>query len=115
MAKGPSAQEQVVALLLAAGFIADGETPRETFRGESPTSRIYGGIGGRLVTTGGRARYALPGTNVKATVGPRSTAVYRVINGAATAFECFRTKDVEAIRTYVEQGSYIPYRDKEQL
>ncbi len=106
MAKGPSAQEQVDSMLLAAGFGADGETPRETFRGESPTSRIYGGIGGRLVTTGGRARYALPGTNVKATVGPRSTSVYRVENGKTIELVTFNTlREIELIQARVEEVS----------
>jgi hypothetical protein len=59
------------AVLVAAGFVADGQTREETIRATS------GALGDRLVTTGGRGRFALPGTDIRATVGPRTVCLYR--------------------------------------
>ena len=65
--------------LLAAGFVPDGQTRQERVRIPTRQSPVYGLSGGELATLGGRQRLALPGTSVKATVGPRTLALYRVV------------------------------------
>lgn len=72
----PSAGELAAGVLLRAGFVADGATQQEQVRIPTARSPVYGGIGGELRTLGGRARFALPGTQVRATVGGRSVCLY---------------------------------------
>lgn len=68
--------EEVSALLLEIGFQPAGETPQLTVRIPTAQSPIFGGAGGKLRTLGGRARYMLPGCNLRCTVGPRTVNVY---------------------------------------
>lgn len=64
-------------MLAAAGFVPDGATRAETVR--TPTSRapVFGGTGGEVRTLGGRARFRLPDTEVRATVGAQTVCLYR--------------------------------------
>lgn len=68
--------DEVIATLLDLGFVPAGETTEQIVR--MPTMRVpvYGGLGGERRTLGGRDRYVLPGTELRATVGPRTTNVY---------------------------------------
>ena len=70
--------DEVVAALLELGFQPAGETRAETVR--VPTTRSlllnHGRSGGELRTFGGRSRFALVGTNLRATVGPRTVNLY---------------------------------------
>lgn len=65
-------RDQAVAVLLAAGFVANGSTRTENVR--IPTSAVPSG---ERRTLGGRLRFALPGTEVRATVGARTVCLYR--------------------------------------
>lgn len=86
--------------LLGAGFEPDGKTREEIVRVPTQGSPLLGRSGGELAKFGGRRRFTKAGTNVKVTVGPRTTAIYRVdgrglegVRGIAT----HDTKDREAI------------------
>jgi len=91
----------VIQSLLDAGFHPDGETREETVRVPTSKSLLYGKSGGELAKFGGRQRFAKAGTTVKATVGGRTTAIYRVegkglegVKGIAT----LDTKNIDAVR-----------------
>ena len=47
---------------------------------------VLGGMGGERRTLGGRMRYALPGTDLRVTVGPRTTNVYYSRGGGKIEF-----------------------------
>lgn len=103
--KREEAMGAVVDLLLAAGFVPDGQTRAEIVRIPTATSPLYGRSGGELAKLGGRQRFAKPGTTVRATVGSRTTALYRIeskgiegVRGIATR----NTKDLDDIRSIVE-------------
>jgi hypothetical protein len=100
LTKTQQAQAAAIEAVIAAGFVDDGETRSQTVRMESASNPIYGGIGGRVTTIGGRPRFALPGTDRKVTVGPRSVCFYRFAKGDREphSYQSFATKDVEAIR-----------------
>ena len=67
---------EVVEALKAFGFVAAGSTREEVVRVGTARSSVLGGIGGERRTFGGRARFALPGTDTKATVGSRTIYLY---------------------------------------
>ena len=69
--------DETVVLLLELGFAPAGETAEQVVRIPTQKSPVYGGLGGERRTLGGRARYALPGTDLRVTVGPRTVNVYR--------------------------------------
>ena len=80
--KQPTAAERVVPVidaLIRLGFEEHGTTESETVRVPTFRAPVFGGLGGELRTFGGRARFSLPDTDIRATVGPRTTFVYRVI------------------------------------
>ena len=77
-ARGYAVMASALDTLLAAGFIPDGQTRQQQVRIPTRRSPVYGLSGGELATLGGRQRLALPGTCVKATVGPRTLALYRL-------------------------------------
>jgi len=78
--------EEVVALLLDLGFAPAGETREEHVRIPTMRSPVLGGMGGERRSLGGRARYALPGTDLRVTVGPRTVNVYFSRGGGKTEF-----------------------------
>jgi DNA polymerase-3 subunit epsilon len=98
--RGHQALAAALNALLAAGFVPDGHTLQEQVRIPTSRSPVYGQSGGELATLGGRQRLALPGTNVKATVGPRTLALYRVegqgLDGVA-GIASLATSDLAAI------------------
>lgn len=102
MTKHRNAMADAIEDLLAAGFIPDGQTRDEVVR--LPTRRVplLGASGGELAKFGGRQRFAQPGTGVKATVGPRTTAIYLVEPGrglgGVRAIGTHDTDDLQAIR-----------------
>lgn len=87
---------EAAAVLSAAGFVPDGATREETVRVPTRKSPVFGGVGGELKTLGGRTRFKLPGTDFRATVGPRTVSVYRVERGEATSFSNFAAKEFTA-------------------
>jgi hypothetical protein len=69
--------DAVIAALSSLGFVPDGATREEVVRVGTIDSPIYGGTGGELRAFGGRARFWIPDTDVRATVGDRTTFLYR--------------------------------------
>lgn len=105
MIKNQQSMTAVIDLLLAAGFVPDGETRQEQVRIPTAKAPVFGHSGGVLATLGGRRRFVKPGTTIKATVGQRTTALYRIegaglegVRGIAT----LATRELSAIRTAVE-------------
>lgn len=78
--------DETVVLLLELGFVPAGTTTEQIVRIPTMRSPVYGGLGGERRTLGGRARYALPGTELRVTVGPRTTNVYYSRGGGKTEF-----------------------------
>ena len=78
--------EEVITALLDLGFAPAGETREEHVRIPTMRSPVLGGMGGERRTLGGRARYTLPGTDLRVTVGPRTTNVYYSRGGGKIEF-----------------------------
>jgi len=78
--------DEIVTTLLGLGFAPAGETREEIVRIPTMRSPVYGGLGGERRALGGRARYALPGTDLRVTVGPRTTNVYYSRGGGKVEF-----------------------------
>jgi hypothetical protein len=78
--------EEVITQLLDLGFAPAGETREEHVRIPTMRSPVLGGMGGERRTLGGRARYALPGTDLRVTVGPRTVNVYYSRGGGKVEF-----------------------------
>lgn len=89
--------EAVVVCLFDAGFVEAGETREETVRISTGRSPILGRTGGERRTFGGRLRMELPGTDVRATVGPRTTYLYHCTDGHVTTIATLRTKDLDEL------------------
>jgi len=103
--QGMSASEAAAALLARYGFRPAGQTRTETVRVGTRRSPILGGTGGEIRTVGGRARLELPGSSVRATVGPRTVNVYRLRPGDRRGPEFlgnFRTKDLQGLETCLQ-------------
>lgn len=98
MAKSDRVAE-VAGLLLSLGWVPAGETRTETVRMPTQASPLLGGTGGELATFGGRARFALPGTRRRATVGRITTCFYVVADNGPTDFRNFPSRDIGAIET----------------
>lgn len=98
---------EVAAVLESLGFTVDGATHQETVRVPTRRSPVLGRTGGELRTLGGRARYALPGTNIRATVGARTTFLYHVHGAGRTeAIAHLATREVtlEGLRELLGLG-----------
>lgn len=78
--------DEVVSTLLDLGFAPAGETQLEHVRIPTVHLPILGGMGGERRTLGGRARYALPGADLRTTVGPRTVNVYFSRGGGKVEF-----------------------------
>lgn len=95
--KASSRIAAAVQILTAAGYRPAGETRQETVRVGTSASPVLGGTGGELRTFGGRARFELPGTDQRATVGPQTTQLYRSVEGKAQDFVSLTTSDTAAL------------------
>jgi hypothetical protein len=105
MNKSEEAMAAVIDMLLAAGFVPDGETRVVHVRIPTANSPVFGRSGGEMAKLGGRQRFVKQGTTIKATIGLRTTALYRSegnglngVRGIAT----HDTKDLSAICAVVE-------------
>lgn len=92
-------------ILTAAGYVPAGETHQEAVRMGTSASPVYGGTGGEVRTFGGRARFELPGTDRRATVGTQSVSLYRVLGRKAQGFRNVPTSDTEALRCALTEES----------
>jgi hypothetical protein len=97
--------EAVLELLETRGWAPAGETPARLVR--IPTSRSpIGGRGGKMggepARLGGRTRYHLPGTDWYATVGARTTFIYRRAGREVVEGQSFRTRDLHLITGRLE-------------
>lgn len=97
LTKSELAMERAIGVLLEGGFVPDGATAASVVRAGSSASPIYGASGGQLSKTGGRTRFALPGTEWKATVGKMTTTFYRVADGVTHDLNAFSTTDEERL------------------
>lgn len=88
--------DEVIATLLELGFAPAGETTEQIVRIPTMRSPVYGGLGGERRTLGGRARYTLPGTDLRVTVGSRTTNVYFSRAGKIEFVLNERTKELDA-------------------
>ena len=68
--------DEAITALLKLGFAPAGETAAQIVRITTTRSPIYGGLGGERRAISARARYALPGTDLRVTIGPRTVNVY---------------------------------------
>ena len=102
--------EAVFDLLTSRGFVADGATRSETVRVPTSRSPVLGKSGGEVRTFGGRQRLALPGTNVRVTVGSRTVFLYRVFEpgGNIETIAHVRTHDVEELRIELAKLGGMP-------
>lgn len=100
--------DEAIAALLELGFAPAGETAEQLVRIPTARSPIFGGLGGERRTIGGRARYALPGTDLRVTIGPRTVNVYFSRGGGKTEFvlnEKTRQLTVPALRDAVTSAT----------
>lgn len=102
--------DEVIATLLELGFAPAGETAQQIVRIPTMRSPVHGGLGGERRALGGRARYSLPGTDLRVTVGSRTTNVYFSRAGKIEFVLNERTKelDVQTLR-----GAVISATSKE--
>lgn len=87
--------DEVVTTLLDLDFTPAGATATEHVRIPTMKAPVLGGMGGERRTLGGRSRYVLPGTDLRVTVGPRTTNIYYVRAGKTEFVLNERTKDLE--------------------
>lgn len=86
--------EEVVAELESVGFARMGETPKQVFRVPTRRPPVLRQSGGEVRLFGGRLRFELVGTSLRATVGPRTVNVYRVKTEGVEFIANWRTRDV---------------------
>jgi hypothetical protein len=90
-------KERVVRQLLAAGYRACDATPTERVRIGTASAPVFGGVGGKLVTFGGRDRFRLRDSDQYATVGPRTTCFYRRDDNGTSDMESIPSSDDGAV------------------
>lgn len=106
MTKTEKAKADIIAMLLAIGWEADGATREETVRVPTTRCPLYGKSGGELATFGGRTRLRLPDTDRRVTVGSRTTCFYRVADGKTSEYVNFKTMHESAtIRAEALKGT----------
>lgn len=101
MSKTEKSMASAIDALLVVGFLPDGQTREEIVRVPTQQSPLLGLSGGVLAKFGGRQRFAHAATGVKATVGPRTTAIYRIDGpglAGVTGIATHNTSDGDAIR-----------------
>ena len=85
-----SGMDSVVNLLIAKGWIACGQTHRESF--SIVTKQSYP-LPGAVISRGGRLRFELPNTSQRVTVGKRIVCFYEVVGGNAVNFKNFKVSE----------------------
>lgn len=102
-------------ILIGAGYVPAGETHQETVRVPTQASPIFGMTGGELRTFGGRARFELPGTDRRATVGPQTVSLYRVQDRKATDFTNVATADTEALAEHLNNAARVAFNEDPEV
>lgn len=93
---------EIVALLESKGFVRDGETRSEVVKTLVQNDNVPSGFSPKLSTFGGRARFHLPGTDLRCTVGKRCVCIYR--RGRSEDTHVPSTRDTEKITQCLEQA-----------
>lgn len=105
LTKTELAMAAVIDLLLAAGFEPAGHTREEVVRIPTSNAPLFGRSGGELARFCGRQRFAKPGTSMRATVGPRTVAIYRAEEGkglqGVQGIATHRTQDLEQVHATI--------------
>ena len=78
MNKAKQAKESVIDLLIKSGFIPDGDTRTSLSPSSDYMRKTDDKQSKEWASASGRLRFLKVGTNIKATVGDRTTAIYRV-------------------------------------
>lgn len=78
MKKSDLAKASVIDLLLEAGFIPDGDTHSASAPASNYMRKTSDQLSKEWATAAARLRFKKPGTNIKATVGARTTAIYKI-------------------------------------
>ncbi len=87
--------EQIVHVLLAAGWLEDGQTASDTVRIPTQRSPVFGGSGGELRTIGGRRRFR--NGERFCTVGPRTVNFYRRGKNGPEQMEQVNSRDIAGV------------------
>lgn len=95
--------DEVLKVLEANGWTADGRTASKSVRIPTRKSPLYGKSGGEARTLGGRVRYAKGARRV--TVGPRSTCFYQIAEKERLNFIWVETKNLIRIKDLAEASS----------
>ena len=106
MTKSELTMQAAIQALATAGFSPDGATFSSEYRMPTKASPLLGVSGGELAKFGGRQRFAREGTDLRATVGARTTCLYRHHPGAEYPVEVLaniQTKNVDEIRQALQQ------------
>lgn len=105
LSRAEGAMAAAIDVLQAAGFAQDGATRTEVLRIPTKRSPVYGRSGGELVKLGGRMRFSQAGTSVKATVGKRTVAIYRMEGsglGGVVGIATFDTSDLDRLKEVLQ-------------
>lgn len=93
--KQPAYVEAVINVLLELAFFPDGFTAEQRVRIPTTAAPVYGGIGGKLATFGGRQRFSKENCPIRVTVGKGTTNVYRVVNKQTEFIANLKTKEID--------------------
>lgn len=104
------ARDQAIQILLDAGFVQDGATAETTVRIPTVRSPSFNGgrSGGELAHFGGRPRFVLQDSNVKATVGQRTVNIYRSEGGGlegVRGIAHLKTSDLDGLKAALSKLS----------
>ena len=98
--------QKTIETLLSEGFSEVGLTKVEIVRVPTITVPVFGGSGGKLTKFGGRLKFEYPSTDIKVTVGKRTTSFYLQkgsgIEGVK-GLKSFKTSDLPEIKKFIEE------------
>lgn len=107
--------DQVISTLFELGFAPAGGTRKEIVSPPAMHAPVYGGLRRTRRAFGGRSRYALPGSDLRVNVGPRTIHVYFsrdagkpavVLNEKTKALGVQELRDVVAAAAATERSPY---------
>ena len=92
----PNPIESVVAVLGEHGWLVDGQTAQQTVRIPTSRSPVFGGVGGKVATFGGRRRFRRGETFC--TVGARTVNFYERDERGPRNMRQAATKDIDRVK-----------------